>query len=274
MKHEVKIMGILNVTPDSFYAASRLLPDGHFDADAFAAAVQHMLDAGADILDLGACSTRPGSQSVDEAGEWSRLEPALRVLADAFPQAVVSVDTFRAGIVARSVDTLGRSIIVNDISAGDDDAAMLPLCGRLGLSYVAMHKRGTPDTMQSLCDYEDVTAEVAEYFDGFAQRAAQAGVEDWILDPGFGFAKTVAQNFQLMEQLGSFARFGRPVLVGISRKSFICKTLGITPDQALTATQTMHMAALERGASILRVHDVEAAVQTRELFTSLAATRP
>lgn len=245
-------MGILNLNGDSFYAPSRY--------------GMSVLEEGPDIVDIGAVSTRPGAGEVSEADEWSRLKPVLRTLG---PGVAVSIDTTRAAIVERACDLLGRPVIVNDISAGEDDPDMLSVVGRLGLGYVAMHKRGTPATMQSLCQYGDVVEDVLEYFRGFAQKAEENGISDWILDPGFGFAKTVAQNYMLMEGLERFSELGRPLLVGISRKSFIYKPLGLDPERALTATQVMHLAALERGADLLRVHDVAAARQTVALYRML-----
>ena len=249
---KVLIMGILNLNGDSFYAPSRYN--------------YPVLDEGPDILDIGAVSTRPGAADVPAEEEWERLEPVLRMLDGSV---TVSIDTTRAETVARACDLLGRPVIVNDISAGEDDPAMLPLAGRLGLKYVAMHKRGTPATMQSMCDYSDVVADIVDYFRAFALKAEEHGVSDWILDPGFGFAKTVAQNYRLMLSLGDFKALGRPVLVGISRKSFMYKPLGKGPEDVLTATQVMHMAALERGADILRVHDVAAARETLSLYRML-----
>lgn len=253
----VRIMGILNLNGDSFYAPSRYNVS--------------MLEAGPDIVDIGAVSTRPGAADVPVAEEWSRLKPVLRTLGSGV---AVSLDTTRAEIVERACDLLGRPVMVNDISAGEDDPAMLPTVGQLGLSYVAMHKRGTPVTMQSLCDYEDVVGEIADYFRAFAVKAEGSGISDWILDPGFGFAKTVEQNYQLLEGLETFSALGRPVLVGISRKSFIYKPLGLGPEDVLTATQTLHMAVLERGADILRVHDVAAAKETLSLYRMLHGAAP
>lgn len=247
-------MGILNLTDDSYFAPSR-----HN---------MSILDSQADIIDIGAVSTRPGAADVPEEEEWRRLEPVLKDFRSSKP---VSIDTTRAAIVERCCDALGRPIIVNDISAGEDDPQMLRTVAKLGLEYVAMHKRGAPATMQGLCDYDDVVKDVVAYFNDFSLRAQDAGLKDWILDPGFGFAKTVDQNYELMEGLEAFRTFGKKVLVGISRKSFMYKALGITPAEALPATQAMHMAALERGADILRVHDVEEARRTVELYRRLKA---
>ncbi len=260
-------MGILNLTEDSFFAGSRMLrADGTLDERLFSGRVAAMLSEGAGILDLGAVSTRPGAAEVSFEEEWRRLEPALRLLRRDFPSARFSVDTTRSGIVERIYDLAGP-FIVNDISAGEDDAAMLSTAARLGLSYIAMHKRGTPATMQSLTDYPaGVVPAVVEYFRAFSSRADEAGLKDWILDPGFGFAKTVSQNYELLAGLPTFKEFGRPILVGVSRKSMIYKPLGITPEEALPATQVVHFKALEAGADILRVHDVAAAAQTVQLF--------
>lgn len=251
----IQVMGILNLNSDSYYAPSRYN--------------MAVLESGADIVDIGAVSTRPGAEPVPEDEEWSRLEPVLRVLD---PSVSISIDTTSANVVRRAAELLGRRFIVNDISAGEDDCGMLAAVAEMGLGYVAMHKRGTPATMQSLCGYDDVAAEVARYFENFSARAEAAGISDWILDPGFCFAKTAGQNYELLNSLDRFSRFERPVLVGISRKSFIYKPLGITPDEALPATQALHLAALERGADILRVHDVEAAKQTVSLYRALSLT--
>lgn len=252
-ERNIQIMAILNLNQDSYFAPSR-----HN---------MQVLESGADIIDIGAISTRPGADEVPEEEEWRRLEPVLKVLD---PSLNVSVDTTRSSIVRRVADLLGRRFIVNDISAGEDDPAMLETVAALGLGYVAMHKRGTPVTMQGLCDYADVVSDVADYFHRFAAMAEAAGVTEWILDPGFGFAKTISQNYALLKGLDAFSAFGHPVLVGVSRKSFIYKPLGIGPEDALAATQAVQMAALERGADILRVHDVEAARQTVCLYRRLS----
>lgn len=250
---KISVMAILNLTPDSYFAPSR-----HNMAQ---------LSSGADIIDIGAMSTRPGADDVSEAEEWSRLEPVLRTLGE---DVALSIDTFRSGIVRKAHELLGRRYVVNDISAGEDDPAMLDTVAELGLGYVAMHKKGDPRTMQGLCRYDEgVTEAVLRYFEEFEIRAKRAGISDWILDPGFGFAKTVAQNFRLMDDLGKFTRFGRQILVGVSRKSMLYRPLGITPEGALPATQALQMAALERGADILRVHDALEARQTIEVYKML-----
>ena len=264
----IRIMGIVNLTDDSYYAPSRLLGAGR---ERLVGHVGAMVAEGMDILDIGACSTRPGALPVGAKVEWNRLEPALEAIREAFPDLEISIDTYWASVVRKAFEAIGP-FLVNDISAGEDDPDMLPAVGALGLPYVAMHKRGTPATMLSLTDYDDVVEDVFRYFEMFAERAAAHGISDWILDPGFGFAKTVEQNYRLLADLGRFRAFGRPILVGLSRKSMIYKHLGITPEEALPATQALHMAALERGASILRVHDVRPARETAALYATLSGS--
>lgn len=264
----IRIMGIVNLTDDSYYAPSRLLGAGR---ERLVGHVGAMVAEGMDILDIGACSTRPGSRPVGAEVEWTRLQPALEAIREAFPDLEISIDTYWSSVVRKAFEAIGP-FLVNDISAGEDDPDMLPAVGALGLPYVAMHKRGTPATMLSLTDYDDVVEDVFRYFEMFAERAAAHGISDWILDPGFGFAKTVEQNYRLLADLGRFRAFGRPILVGLSRKSMIYKPLGITPEEALPATQALHMAALERGASILRVHDVRPARETAALYATLSGS--
>ena len=262
----IRIMGIVNLTDDSYYASSRLLGAGR---ERLVERVGAMVAEGMDILDVGACSTRPGARPVGAEVEWARLQPALEAIREAFPDLSLSIDTYWSSVVRKAFEAIGP-FLVNDISAGEDDPEMLPLVGALGLPYVAMHKRGTPATMQALTDYDDVVEDVFRYFEKFAERAAAHRISDWILDPGFGFAKTVEQNYRLLSDLGRFRAFGRPILVGLSRKSMIYKPLGITPEAALPATQALHMAALERGATLLRVHDVRPARETAMLYAALS----
>ena len=256
----VKIMGIVNITPDSFYSGSRnMTPDGKILIDKVVERVTDMIEKGAGYIDVGACSTRPGSESVDAENEWKRLKAVLRPIREAVPQGVkISIDTFRRDIIARTLDEIGE-VTVNDISAGEDDPLMLGEVAANSLEYIAMHKKGIPSDMQSKCDYGNgVTAAVMDYFRGFALKADRLGIRGWILDPGFGFAKTVEQNYELLDHLAEFQAFGRPVLVGISRKSMIYKPLGLTPEapEVLTRTTELHRRAIASGASILRVHDV------------------
>ena len=231
-------MGIINLTPDSFF------PDSRCSVQDAAARIARMLDDGADIIDIGAVSTRPGAGDVGTEEEWRRLSPVLPMLEGVR----FSVDTTSAEIVRRVFREAGP-FIVNDISAGEDDPEMLPAVAGLGLEYVAMHKRGNPRTMDSLCSYpRGVVAELAGYFQNFADRAEALGIRNWVLDPGFGFAKTEEQNLELLERLGEFKILGRPILVGIADKRF---THG--------DTEKYHRIALQNGADILRVHDVAAA---------------
>ncbi len=267
-RRKISVMGILNVNEDSFFPGSRIRPG---DPDQAVLMAGKMIEEGADILDFGACSTRPGSDPVDSETEWKRLAPALKAVRNAFPAIPISVDTFSSSVVERAFDLVGR-ILVNDISAGEDDPAMLGTVGRLGLPCVAMHKRGTPRTMASLTTYGKVTEEVLAYFRTFAEKAERAGISEWYPDPGFGFAKTVEQNYELLRNLKAFLSLGHPVLIGISRKSMIWKPLGITPEEALPATSALHLEALREGASILRVHDVAEAVRTVGLYRRLYPT--
>ncbi len=259
----IDIMGIVNLTDDSYFAQSRCAGPGQTIER-----VAQMIDEGASIIDIGACSTRPGAEIVSPEQEWERLSAVLPEIRKTFPEAVVSIDTFHSDVVRKAYDLVG-GFIVNDISAGEDDPQMLPVVGELGLKYVAMHKRGTPRTMQSLADYDDVTDSVLAYFKDFSQKAQANGISEWILDPGFGFAKTIDQNYQLLSQLDRLTALGRPVLVGVSRKSMIYKYFGITPEESLAATQVLHLKSLQQGASILRVHDVAEAVRTLSLYRML-----
>ena len=231
-------MGIINLTPDSFF------PDSRCSVQDAAARIARMLDDGADIIDIGAVSTRPGAGDVGTEEEWRRLSPVLPMLEGVR----FSVDTTSAEIVRRVFREAGP-FIVNDISAGEDDPEMLPAVAGLGLEYVAMHKRGNPRTLDSMCAYpRGVVAELTGYFRNFADRAEAMGIRNWVLDPGFGFAKTEEQNLELLERLGEFKTLGRPILVGIADKRF---THG--------DTEKYHRIALQNGADILRVHDVAAA---------------
>lgn len=258
-------MGIVNMTDDSYFAQSRC-----GNAEEAVRRAAKLISEGASIIDIGACSTRPGARQIGAAAEWDRLAPALEAIRRSFPDVVISVDTYWASVVERAYNLIG-DFTVNDISAGEDDPGMLSAAGRLGLSYVAMHKRGNPQTMQSMCGYKDVAAEVLDYFNVFSQKAGAAGIKDWIIDPGFGFAKTVEQNYRLLRELHRFRDSfpDRRILVGVSRKSMIYKPLGITPEAALPATQAVHLKALQCGADILRVHDAAAALQTVSLYRML-----
>lgn len=266
----IRIMGILNITDDSFYEESRLLRvDGTLDEIALRYKIRQMLLSGVDIIDVGACSTRPGSKGVGADAEWARLSAALPVIKEEAPKTLISIDTYHASVVEKVYSLIG-TFMVNDISAGRMDKKMLGAVGQRGLPYIAMHMRGTPETMAGLTDYKDgIVNEVKNFFMDFAFKADAAGIKDWYLDPGFGFAKTVSQNYTLMQHLDILQELLRPIVVGISRKSMIYNLLGQTPDDVLAPTQALHMAALERGASILRVHDVGTARHTLVLYKKL-----
>lgn len=261
------VMGILNVTPDSFFEASRA-----FNTSDIERRVNTMLDEGADIIDIGACSTRPGSESVPADEECARLARGMEIVRALAPDIPVSVDTFRADVAEKAVAEMGCDI-VNDISGGLQDRRMPETVARLHCPYVLMHMRGTPGTMQQLVDYgeQGVTATVIAELQHAVRRFTLAGVSDIIIDPGFGFAKTLEQNYELLNRLREFEVFGRPVLVGVSRKSMITRALGIPADEALNATTVLNTLALDRGAAILRVHDVAAARQACRLWQRTTA---
>ena len=260
------VMGILNVTPDSFFSGSRAM--SAYDIER---RVETMLTQGVDIIDIGACSTRPGAEPVADDEETARLSRGMEIVRRLAPDIPVSVDTFRASVARRAVTTMGCDI-VNDISGGTLDDNMAATVADLHCPYILMHMRGTPATMQTLTEYgDDVTATVISELQRQVRRFEQAGVADIIIDPGFGFAKTVDQNYAVMAGLRRFAIFGRPVLVGISRKSMITKALSIRADEALEATTALNAYALDRGADILRVHDVAAARQAVDIHVRIAS---
>ena len=255
------VMGIVNVTPDSFYSGSRAT-----DELTLVGRVRQLIAEGADVLDIGACSTRPGSQSVDAQAEMDRLQWALGIIRREAPGVILSVDTYRADVARRCVEDWGVDII-NDISGGTLDDTMFKTVAQLHVPYVLMHMRGTPDTMSSLTDYDNVTADVLEWMARRIDDMRQMGVADIIADPGFGFAKTVEQNYELLARLEAFHALNAPLLVGVSRKRMIYTPLDCTADEALNGTTIVNTLALERGAHILRVHDVRAAVEAVKLVS-------
>ncbi len=257
------VMGIVNVTPDSFFGGSRVT-----DEKALVERVTAMLAEGADVIDVGACSTRPGSEQVDEHGEMERLKWALAIIRRVAPDAVISIDTYRASVARRCVEEWGADII-NDISGGSIDKDMFATVASLRVPYVLMHMRGTPETMASLTDYDDVAADVLEWLARRIDELRQLGVADVIADPGFGFAKTMEQNYELLARLDAFHALDAPLLVGVSRKRMIYTPLGCTADEALNGTTVINTLALQQGAHILRVHDVKAAVEAVKLTTAL-----
>ena len=254
-----KVMGILNITPDSFYTGSRYIAD----EEILKAAIE-MLDDGADILDVGGYSSRPGAKDISPEEESKRVLKAIKLINRELPQAIISVDTFRADVARQAVVECGASMI-NDISGGDADNKMFSVLENLNVPYIMMHMKGNPGTMQNNPVYEDVVADILKWFGERIFKLKSAGVKDLIIDPGFGFGKTIDQNFELLKRLGDFSIAGLPVLVGVSRKSMIWKTLNITADVALNGTTALNAVVLFNGADILRVHDVKEAVQTVKL---------
>lgn len=255
------VMGIVNVTPDSFFAGSRI--DGE---RALRTRLDELIREGAAIADLGAYSSRPGADEVSLEEEMKRLRPALQLLRDEYPALPVSVDTFRSEVAQMAVEEYGAAII-NDISGGGLDPEMYRTVSRLQVPYILMHMKGDPQTMQSLTDYTDITLEVLDYFIKRIGQLLDLGLHDIILDPGFGFSKTTEQNYELLAHLDTLTQTLRqPLLVGLSRKSMIYRPLGCTPDEALGGTTFLHALALERGAKILRVHDVRPAAEAITLY--------
>ena len=258
-----KVMGIINVTDDSFYSRSRYTGEQEITE-----AAGRMLEEGADLLDIGGCSTRPGAQEVPEAIEKERVCKAVSLILGRFPGTVISVDTYRASVAEAAVTGSGASII-NDISGGEMDPEMFPLVARLNVPYIMMHMQGTPRTMQLNPQYNDVVADIIFWFGQRISRLREAGVKDIILDPGFGFGKNADHNFEMLRRLSEFRVAGLPVMAGLSRKSMIWRTLNISPDEALTGTAALNMAALINGASLLRVHDVREAREVITLFEKI-----
>ncbi len=250
-----KVMGILNITPDSFFEQSRKQTSKDISER-----VKQILDEGASIIDVGAYSSRPNADDVSIHEEMSRLRVALDIIRNEFPDAVVSIDTFRAEVAQMCVEEY-KADIINDISAGEMDKEMFPTIASLGVPYIIMHMKGTPQTMQNAPYYDNVLKEVLFYFSEKIQRLRDLGVKDIIVDPGFGFAKTIEHNYELMNHLEEFQIFDLPILVGVSRKSMIYKLLGTTPQDALNGTTVLDTIALMKGANILRVHDVRQAVE-------------
>ena len=258
-----RVMGILNVTPDSFYDGSRCP-----DADAVAQRVETLLDEGADIIDVGGYSSRPGCDDVSVEEEKRRLSIGLEAIRRQSPQTIISVDTFRADVARWSVEEWGVNII-NDISGGELDDNMYETVAQLQVPYVMMHMRGVPEKMMNpeYLRYEDVVSDVLQYFSHKIDKLTLMGVNDIILDPGFGFSKSIEDNYRLLRHLDEFSRLGLPLLVGVSRKSLIYKLLDVTPAQSLNGTTALNVLALMGGAHILRVHDVRQAVEAVKLVT-------
>jgi len=256
------VMGILNITPDSFYDGGR-----YISIDAQLKRVEQMVHEGASIIDLGAVSTRPAAGEVCQTGELERLLPSLRAIRRHFPDSILSVDTYRP-LIARAVVNYGADMI-NDIYGGRFEEGMFEVIAAIGIPYIMMHMQGTPETMQTNPVYSDVVAEVMQFFEQQTGRCRAAGVRELIIDPGFGFGKQVVHNYRLLDRLGEFRRFGYPVMAGFSRKSMINRVLNTQPEDALNGTTVLNTIALLKGADILRVHDVKEAVQAIRLVGML-----
>ena len=256
-----KVMGILNITPDSFYAQSRTTP-----AEVLRKAEQ-MLEEGATFVDIGGYSSRPNPQEVSPQEELQRVVPVVEALVKHFPDIRISVDTFRAEVARESLEA--GACIINDISAGQIDPAIWEVVAHYQVPYIAMHMRGTPQTMQTYTEYDKLTKDILYYFSQIKDKARQLRINDLIIDPGFGFSKTLAQNYELMQQLALFKALECPILVGISRKSMIYKLLDTTPETALNGTTVLNTFALLHGADILRVHDVKEAVECVKIVGEL-----
>lgn len=257
--NEPLVMGIINATPDSFY-------EGHLaeGSDAMVALAGKMLAEGADLLDVGGLSTRPGSKPVSVEEESARVVPVIKAIIDSYPHAIISVDTYNSPVAEEAVNAGAR--LINDISGGNFDSHMLATVARLQVPYVCMHMKGRPETMQKDPFYEDVTKEVLDFFIARTDECSRLGIKDIIIDPGFGFGKTAGHNFQLLNMLPCFSILDKPLLAGLSRKSSIYKTLGLTAAEALNGTTVLNTMALMQGASILRVHDVKEAKQAVVLY--------
>ncbi|MBR5532089.1 MAG: dihydropteroate synthase [Bacteroidales bacterium] len=254
------VMGILNITPDSFYESSRCI-----DVSKALDRAEQIVREGGDIIDVGAYSSRPGADDVSEEEEIARLSSVLPIIREKFPQAIISVDTFRSRVARYAVEEYGADII-NDISGGDGDEDMFKTIAELKVPYILMHMRGTPQTMQTKTDYSDIILELISYFSRKIEQLRLLGVSDIILDPGFGFAKSLEQNYNIIKNLADIAQFKLPLLVGVSRKSMIYTPLNTTPQESLAGTVALNTIALEKGADILRVHDVKECVETVKIF--------
>jgi len=262
---EPQVMGILNVTPDSFYSASRKNSEQEI-----ADRVTAILTEGGSMIDIGAYSSRPGADNVSTEEEMNRLRGGLQILRNIAPDAVVSVDTFRADVAKMCVEEYGVQII-NDISGGELDNRMFDTVAALGVPYILMHMKGNPQTMQLEPHYDDLLTEMLRYFGTKVQQLHELGVKDVILDPGFGFAKTLEHNYELMNRLQDLQVLELPMLVGISRKSMVYRLLGNTPEEALNGTSVLNTLALLKGASILRVHDVKEATEVVKIVKKMLA---
>ena len=257
-----KVMGVLNVTPDSFYDGGKFKNDKSFLSQA-----EKLISEGADFIDIGAYSSRPGADFVSEKEEINRLIPIVNLIHNTFPETTISIDSFRSEVIKKSIQAGGA--IVNDISAGQLDPMMFETVGKLGVPYIMMHMKGTPQTMQQMTTYSDLIKDIYYYFSERINLAKKHQINDLIIDLGFGFSKTLEQNFKLLNSLDFYTNLNLPLLVGVSRKSMIYKTLDTNPENALNGTSALNMVALNKGAKILRVHDVKEAIECIKLHEAL-----
>ena len=262
-----KVMGILNITPDSFYDGG-----GFLSVDQAVTKCGEMLEEGAEMIDVGGYSTRPGAKDISEQEEFDRVIPVIEKIVQHFPETIISIDTFRSSVANLAVSA-GASM-VNDVSGGNLDGNMFPTVASLGVPYILMHSRGTPQTMASLTQYDNLLTDIAFDLSKKLNQLHSLGVKDIIIDPGFGFAKTIDQNFELLGNLGYFGILEKPLLIGLSRKSMIWKTLAINSKEALNGTTTLNTIALIKGARILRVHDVKEAVECVKLVSRTLQGQP
>lgn len=261
------VMGILNITPDSFFEGSR-----HINNKNIARTIKQMFDDGADIIDIGAMSSRPGAEIISEDEEYNRLKPVFETIISDFPDKNFSIDTIRASIAKKAVCDYGFAII-NDITGGNFDAQMFATVAECKVPFIVMHMRGNPADMQQLTDYQSITDEIILYFSQIVRPLNNMGVNDIIIDPGFGFSKTIEQNYYLLNKLDTFKILDLPILAGLSRKSMIWKSLNISPSEALNGTSVLNSIALQKGANILRVHDVKEAKEVVHLHSLLKANQ-
>ena len=257
-----KVMGILNITPDSFYDGGQFK-----DSKSILVQTEKLISEGATFVDVGAYSSRPGADFVSEYEELHRIVPVVELIVKHFPEVLISIDSFRANVIRECVNA--GAVISNDISAGHLDDLMMKTIGELGIPYIMMHMRGTPQTMQNLTHYDHLITEIFSYFSERIQLAKQHKIMDVVIDPGFGFAKTLSQNYELLGKLEFFQNLNCPMLCGVSRKSMIYKTLNCLPKEALNGTTALNMVSLMNGVNILRVHDVKEAIECVKLFNQL-----
>ena len=257
-----KIMGILNITPDSFYDGGR-----YNSKEKIQRQIEKMIISGADVVDVGGYSSRPGAKDISIEDELNRVIPVIEIIKKKFPETIVSIDTFRSRVASEAI--ISGADIVNDISGGNLDSNMFQTVSKHKVPYILMHMKGNPENMMSKTNYENVTKDVCKYFSQRIKKAHSCGINDIIIDPGFGFSKTTQQNYELLNNLEFFKEFQRPIIIGISRKSMIYKTLNTTPEKALNGSSVLHTISLMKGANILRTHDVKEAVECVKIVSQL-----